>query len=343
MTRRTTFLWLAATLPLGATALAQCPRPAPGPTATSLSIAAVKGTVQAGAPVLVKATLVNRSGQTVPLWSENTMDQAGWRYGVEVHDADGKLPIETKFGSYHGGHAFVTMMDPLDIDSRYITASGGCVKFDTGASITDVVDVGKMYVLDEPGTYTIVLESRDPVSMAEVKSNPVTVTVLSAPASPSAQATEKAPPSAPFSLDLSAYPTTIKQGLPVDVLVITKNVSNHRIVLRRQARSHDAGMLGSVFRVDVRDTQGNTPPDMELGRAANHLADTSPDPASMAAARAAGTVVSLKPGQDWRNGVSVSDLCDLSKPGQYTIQVRRWDDETKTWVKSNAITVTVTP
>jgi hypothetical protein len=41
--------------------------------------------------------------------------------------------------------------------------------------------------------------------------------------------------------------------------------------------------------------------------------------------------------------ISVSDLYDLSKPGQYTIQVRRWDDETKTWVKSNTLTVTVTP
>ena len=63
----------------------------------------------------------------------------------------------------------------------------------------------------------------------------------------------------------------------------------------------------------------------------------------MASARAAGTLVSLKPSQDWRNTLRVSDLYDLSKPGQYTIQVRRWDDETKTWVKSNTITVTVTP
>ena len=43
-------------------------------------------------------------------------------------------------------------------------------------------------------------------------------------------------------------------------------------------------------------------------------------------------VVSLKPGQDWRNTLRVSNLYDLSTPGQYTIQVRRWDDETKTWV-----------
>jgi hypothetical protein len=31
----------------------------------------------------------------------------------------------------------------------------------------------------------------------------------------------------------------------------------------------------------------------------------------------------------------------LNKPGQDTIQARRWDDETKTWVESNTVTVTL--
>jgi C4-type Zn-finger protein len=33
----------------------------------------------------------------------------------------------------------------------------------------------------------------------------------------------------------------------------------------------------------------------------------------------------------------------MSKPGKYSIQVERIDDESKTVVKSNTITVTVTP
>jgi hypothetical protein len=41
--------------------------------------------------------------------------------------------------------------------------------------------------------------------------------------------------------------------------------------------------------------------------------------------------------------IALNDFYDLSAPGQYTIQVRRWDDETKTWVKSNTLTVTVSP
>ena len=51
----------------------------------------------------------------------------------------------------------------------------------------------------------------------------------------------------------------------------------------------------------------------------------------------------LLPGESWRDLILMKNLYDLSQPGQYTIQVRRWDDETKTWVKSNTLTVTVTP
>jgi hypothetical protein len=49
------------------------------------------------------------------------------------------------------------------------------------------------------------------------------------------------------------------------------------------------------------------------------------------------------PAEERTQIIVVNDLYDLRQPGQYTIQVRRWDDETKTWVKSNTITVTVTP
>jgi hypothetical protein len=42
-------------------------------------------------------------------------------------------------------------------------------------------------------------------------------------------------------------------------------------------------------------------------------------------------------------GPLISEEYDFSQPGQYTIQLSRFDSETKTWVKSNIITVTVVP
>jgi hypothetical protein len=299
----------------------------------------VQDTVTAGSPVFVETTVTNKS-EDFYMWVENDVDQAGSRFQANVRDAEGKVPPETKFGFYHDRPIDVgRVIGTTGVDWRYLDRSGVCFTFKAGASLTDKVDVSRLYNLDAPGTYTIVLSL---TALPAVKSNPVTVTVVPAPAPPSAPATGQAPASAPFSLDIGrSY--TVRAGLGADVLVVTKNVSAHSIVLRRQAHERDTGMLGSLFRVDVQDSQGNPPPDAELGQSANHLAEAPPDPASMALARAAGTVVSLRPGQDWRNTIRVSDLYDLSKPGQYTIQVRRWDDETKTWVRSNTITATVEP
>jgi hypothetical protein len=51
--------------------------------------------------------------------------------------------------------------------------------------------------------------------------------------------------------------------------------------------------------------------------------------------------LSLKPGEDWVDSIMLNKVYTLNKSGQYTIQVRRWDDETKAWVKSNIVTVTL--
>jgi hypothetical protein len=158
----------------------------------------------------VRATLVNKSNQNIVYWLENAADEAGWLFDVEVRNEQGRLPIETKFGSYHGGHAFITKMDPLDVDTAYFRASGSCFTLTPGASVTYVVDAGKIYALDEPGAYTIIIKFTDPASGEIVKSDPVIVTVVPAPASPSTQGTEQSPASASISLNVSAYPTTIR-------------------------------------------------------------------------------------------------------------------------------------
>jgi hypothetical protein len=39
----------------------------------------------------------------------------------------------------------------------------------------------------------------------------------------------------------------------------------------------------------------------------------------------------------------LNELFDLNKPGQYTIQVRRFDPATGTMVASNTVTLTIAP
>lgn len=51
----------------------------------------------------------------------------------------------------------------------------------------------------------------------------------------------------------------------------------------------------------------------------------------------------MKPGETMTDRVNVSKVYDLTQPGRYTIQFQRLDPETKTFVKSNEITVTLRP
>jgi hypothetical protein len=131
-------------------------------------------------------------------------------------------------------------------------------------------------------------------------------------------------------------------GGKVGLEVVTKNISNH-IIGERTAR--DKRDLTRFYRVDAHDTQGGVPPETELGRQSGNSGDTPPQwlGPNPVPGREDMRVASNRPGQEHTQVIAVSDLYDLSQPGQYTIQVRRWDDETKTWVKSNTITVTVIP
>jgi hypothetical protein len=53
--------------------------------------------------------------------------------------------------------------------------------------------------------------------------------------------------------------------------------------------------------------------------------------------------VPVKTGKSFTYPLNVNELYDLSHPGKYTIQVQRMDPDSKVLVKSNTITVTVTP
>jgi len=322
-------------------AMAQNPPNPAKPLPLSLTISAEHDTVVAGSPVIIRTTVTNTSGQDV------VMENPGDMYQEDVRDAKGESPTPTKWCFYHNPRFDVgrVLGTSGDLDFRLLNGTMLYRTFKPGESITGSYDISASYNLEEPGTYSIVLSVG---ARPAVKSNPVTVTVVPAPAPASTSAAQQAAATPPFTLELRVpsvipplYPA--KRGTPVTLQVVTKNVSTHDIILRRQEHERDSGLFGSTLRVDVEDAGGNGPPDAELGRSINHLKEASPDPASQAAARAAGTLVSLKPGEDWRTTIWVSDLYDLSEPGEYTVQVRRWDHETKTWVKSNTITVTVTP
>lgn len=134
---------------------------------------------------------------------------------------------------------------------------------------------------------------------------------------------------APISLTITTLTASAKSGTAVLVNAALKNESDHVYRLYTVA-SDDMDQGGWVYKVDVRDDKGRTPPETQY-------AGTAIAPFSSAG------WLPLGPGKTRIDRINVSRLCDLSQPGKYTIRLRRFDGRSQSFVRSNEITVEVKP
>lgn len=139
---------------------------------------------------------------------------------------------------------------------------------------------------------------------------------------------EPPPANTPFSLTIATKESTVRAGSPVLVEVKMENKSDHDLAVYR-AVSGDLDQGGWVYKVSVRDTKGVEPPQTKFAQSVG--------------VAGSGGYVSLRPEKTLTDRCNVAKLYDLSRPGNYTIQVERLDEQSKAFVKSNTITVTVTP
>ncbi|HEY8186313.1 MAG TPA: hypothetical protein VIF64_09605 [Pyrinomonadaceae bacterium] len=136
------------------------------------------------------------------------------------------------------------------------------------------------------------------------------------------------PSQAPFKIAIAAENRTIVAGAEVSINVSLTNTSNQDI--NEGVMYKDATGLDSTFRFEVRDEHGKMVPKR-----------TYPHPEL-----ATGSVKfrTISAGQTLTQSQPVSALYDMRKPGKYTIQVsRRVSDNPRDDIKSNIVTVTVTP
>lgn len=143
-----------------------------------------------------------------------------------------------------------------------------------------------------------------------------------------ATALAEAPP--PFSLAITTPDPEVKAGSGVEVdLTLTNN--SDRIV-----EFQFTGSICDYAAVEVRDSAGNLVPDTE--------GNSKSDCAHREITGAHG-MYRLKPNESKRDSIAVSMFSDMSKPGEYSVQVM-WKAPKEfggVLVKSNTITVTVTP
>ena len=141
-----------------------------GPHPSSFTIQAVSRTVKAGSPVWVDITEKNNSDQTLPFGRARPakMDQGGEIYIVDAVDENGLRPIETTFYRRKLGH-----LTPDELAHLPLPMGSGVFLFvKPGESITDRIDVGRLYDLSRPGTYTIQVRFPTPTNKINVTVTP---------------------------------------------------------------------------------------------------------------------------------------------------------------------------
>ncbi|SRR6266446_8706131 len=129
----------------------------------------------------------------------------------------------------------------------------------------------------------------------------------------------------PFKIAITAESPTVVAGTDVSIKVSLTNTSDHDV---REGVMYGRGNIASIYRFEVRDEHGKlvpkrTYPHPELGF-----------PGSV-------RFSPISPKQTITEDQEVSALYDMRKPGKYTIQV--WKRDPKDDIKSNIVTVTVTP
>jgi hypothetical protein len=136
---------------------------------------------------------------------------------------------------------------------------------------------------------------------------------------------------ATFSIRIVARQDVVKTGSSIGVVALLTDTTNHKInfIMVNDDMGGDNGYIPKVL-----DDTGNPLPLSKYGQ----LIIKGPR------LQGRSGQIRLQPGDSTvPHEIILSELYDLTRPGKYTIQMERIDKDSKVHVKSNIITVTVTP
>jgi hypothetical protein len=142
------------------------------------------------------------------------------------------------------------------------------------------------------------------------------------------------------SISISAFEGSVKAGSPVYIIVHFTNKTDHDLEFGRV-------LSGADCRIDVRDAQGKWPRETGFGYVHNgHVAHIEDDLTRFSSNDLNDNDIwaSVKAGQTTEWDINAAKFYDMRQPGKYAIRVEREDPEdSKVILKSNTVTVTVTP
>jgi hypothetical protein len=136
-----------------------------------------------------------------------------------------------------------------------------------------------------------------------------------------------------FSLHLETAKKGVKVGDRVQIGITLTNESDHKITVE-----HDIGHKGDSYYIVTARREDNS----EANKSEYHRALRGERTANPILIQGSSIEIALAPGKSVVDAIDLTELYDLNLPGKYTVQVQRTDPYSKTVVKSNVITVTVT-
>jgi hypothetical protein len=128
----------------------------------------------------------------------------------------------------------------------------------------------------------------------------------------------------PFKIAITAESPTVVAGSNISIKVSLTNTSDHDI---REGIMYKRGNIASIYRFEVRDEHGKLVPKRVYPHSELETGSVK-----------FGTI---SPEETVTEDQEVSALYDMRKPGKYTIRV--WKRDPKYDIKSNIVTITVTP
>ncbi|MGD0938305.1 MAG: hypothetical protein ABR905_01250 [Terracidiphilus sp.] len=145
----------------------------------------------------------------------------------------------------------------------------------------------------------------------------------------------------PFSLSLSAKQAQNKIGESIQLVVSVKNTSEN--IIYDNVTYSKLGLVRYEFFMTVLDGNGNSPAMTKYYR--HQIGQWLPGEQEKDVNDVGGRIdyVPLQPGESVVRDVDVAKFYNIELPGKYQIWVEKIDEKSQIRVKSNTITITVTP
>lgn len=135
-----------------------------------------------------------------------------------------------------------------------------------------------------------------------------------------------------FAITIAAPQDIVKMGAAVQVDITFKNISDQDLPV---FIPFDETGIAMAFDIDVRDNTGAPAHETAIGL---HVHQKTRKPVIIS-----GPTKVIPPGGEIERSTNLAKVFDLSKHGTYSIQVTKVDPNHKSIVKSNTITIAITP